>query len=182
MTNNALFSSKSDLWGTPPEVFRLLNEVYDFQLDAASTDENYLCPHHFTSDCDGLAQDWARHRRVWLNPPYGRTISQWMRKAYEESRKGCLVVCLVPARVDTKWWHDWVLNKAKVTFFKGRLRFIRYSNNHASRSGGAPFPSALVIYEPDLSQRTDYSHLPVERKCFLPNLSFGQSAPLGPRL
>jgi phage N-6-adenine-methyltransferase len=173
MKNSVLYSSLSDLWGTPPELFRLLDEVYDFQLDAASTKQNRLCKNHFTRDDDGLAQDWSGFRRIWLNPPYGRTIGAWMQKAYEESQKGCLVVCLVPARVDTRWWHDWVQNKAQVTFIKGRLRFIRYSDGSDARGGGAPFPSALVIYEPNLSRRIDYSCLPLERKCYRPILSFG---------
>jgi len=173
MKNDALFSSKSDLWGTPPEVFRLLNDVYDFQLDAASTHENRLCHNHFTDNEDGLQRDWSEYRRVWLNPPYGRTIGKWMQKAYEESRKGCLVVCLVPARVDTRWWHEWVLHKTRVTFFKGRLRFIRHCNGSAARGGSAPFPSALVIYEPDLSIRCDFSHSLLEHKCCGGTRSFG---------
>ena len=121
----------------------------------------------------------ASYRRIWLNPPYGRTIGKWMQKAAEESAKGCLVVCLVPARVDTKWWHNWVLNRAKVTFFKGRLRFIKYSDGSAVRSGGAPFPSALVIYEPDLSSRFNFPYDLLERKCCGSHPAFGQSASVG---
>lgn len=157
MKNNSTYTSKSSLWGTPPEVFRLLNEVYDFQLDAASNDENSLCKNHFTLSDDALTKDWSRFRRVWLNPPYGRVIGKWMQKALIESVKRCLVACLIPARVDTRWWHDWVLNKAHVTFFKGRLKFIQNVDGSASRSGGAPFPSALVIYAPDLSNRFNHS-------------------------
>lgn len=165
MIQNALFSSASDLWGTPPEVFRQLDEVYNFQLDAASSDDNCLCPCHFTVKDNGLEQDWYPYRRVWLNPPYGRTIGFWMRKAYEESRKGCIVVCLVPARVDTRWWHDWVLDKTSVTFFKGRLKYTRLADDSGSPGGGAPFPSALVIYEPDLANRIDFSNQPFGHKC-----------------
>ena len=156
--NSALFSSASDLWGTPPEVFAALNEVYSFQLDAASTDQNCLCKEHFTEADDGLSKDWAPYRRVWLNPPYGRLIGKWMQKAYEESQKGCLVVCLVPARVDTKWWHNWVNGKGRVTFFKGRLRYLRYVDGSGDRSGTAPFPSAIVVYEPSLCRRFNFLH------------------------
>lgn len=156
MKNAVLFSSASDLWGTPPEVFAMLDDVYDFQLDAASTHANALCRRHFTAQDDGLSRDWHPHRRVWLNPPYGKTIGHWMRKAYEESQKGCLVVCLVPARVDTRWWHDWVRDKAHVRFFKGRLRYRNYTDGSGARSGGAPFPSALVTYEPDLANRAQF--------------------------
>lgn len=76
-----------------------------------------------------------------MNPPYGREIGLWMRKAYEESLKGCIVVCLVPSRTDTAWWHDYVQGKAEVRFVRGRLKFGNAKNS-------APFPSAVVIYRP----------------------------------
>ena len=173
MSKDARFSSQSENWGTPPELFRALDEVYDFQLDAAASAANHLCPTYFSKKDNALKMEWSAYRRVWLNPPYGRGIENWMRKAYEESRLGCLVVCLVPARVDTRWWHDWVAGKARVTFLKGRLRFIRYSDNSGARADAAPFPSALVIYEPDLDRRSEFVMPPLERKCFLPELCFG---------
>ncbi|RZO65604.1 MAG: hypothetical protein EVA70_07345 [Parvularculaceae bacterium] len=162
---NALFSSKSDLWGTPPEVFHLLNEFYDFQLDAASTHQNALCPNHFTIEDNSLEQDWFPYRRVWLNPPYGKTIGHWMKKAYEESQKGCLVVCLVPARVDTRWWHDWVRHKGIDEYFKGRLKYINFTDGSGQRSGTSPFASALVTYVPDLSNRFQYLDRPAPYEC-----------------
>jgi site-specific DNA-methyltransferase (adenine-specific) len=177
MKNAALMSSRSEMWGTPPDLFAMLNRAYRFRLDAASNGANALCPCYFTKDEDGLTQDWSRYRRVWLNPPYGRTIGLWMRKAYEESRKGCIVVALVPARVDTKWWHEQVVGKARVTFLKGRLKFI----NEAGRSRyPAPFPSALVVYEPIVTVLgADGGGVLLERKCFVPGRAGGGAGECG---
>lgn len=151
-----LFTSASDLWGTPPELFNLLNESYDFQLDAAANDENALCLNYFTTTDDSLKQDWHPFRRIWLNPPYGKQISAFMRKAYEENQKGCIVVCLVPARVDTRWWHDWVHHKAIVDFARGRLKYVDVRNGLSESRGSSPFPSALVTYVPNLQNRIRY--------------------------
>ncbi len=167
MIRAALFSSTSDLWGTPPNLFRMLDQVYEFKLDAAASDASAFCDTYFTLQSDGLSRDWFPYRRVWLNPPYGRSIAQWMRKDYQEAQKGCLVICLVPARVDTKWWHDWVENKGQVTFLKGRLRYVRHTDENGARSGSAPFPSALVKYEPDLETRHHFSSAPVQRSARL---------------
>jgi len=78
----------------------------------------------------------------WMNPPYGRTIGKWMRKAYESSLTGSTVVCLVPARTDTAWWHDYAI-KGEVRFLRGRLKFGGSANS-------APFPNAVVIFRPML--------------------------------
>ncbi|MEO0924090.1 MAG: phage N-6-adenine-methyltransferase, partial [Pseudomonadota bacterium] len=156
MNNKAIFSSASDLWGTPPELFRLLNESYDFKLDAAASDHNALCENYFTVDDDSLKQDWQPYRRIWLNPPYGRMIGDFMRKAYEESQRGCVVVCLVPARVDTRWWHDWVQNKGVAEFIKGRLYYVDHRHGPSKKTGTSPFPSALVTYVPSPQNRTQY--------------------------
>ena len=96
MKNDVLFSSKSEEWETPQDLFDRLNAVYHFKLDACATATNAKCPIFFTKNENSLSQDWSSHKRVWLNPPYGRPIGGFMRKAYEESLKGCLVVCLVP--------------------------------------------------------------------------------------
>jgi len=169
--DDARFTSKSDNWGTPPELFSALNEVYDFQLDAAASTRNHLCKHYFTRQQNALRKDWSPYRRVWLNPPYGRGMQNWMRKAYEESRKGALVVCLVPVRTDTRWWQDWVKDKAWVTFVPGRLRFVRHDKG-GERGDAAPFASALVTYEPPIKRsETDKPDLPpLERKFFRPEL------------
>src|SRR5262249_4101706 len=90
---------------------------------------------------DGLAQDWAGET-VFMNPPYGRQISRWVRKAHDSAARGATVVCLVPARTDTHWWHNYVID-GEVRFLKGRLKFGDSKNS-------APFPSALVIFRPTL--------------------------------
>lgn len=146
MVDDALMSSRSEEWETPDELFQRLNAIFAFRLDACAAPNNAKCARFFTKDDDALRQDWAGFGRVWMNPPYGRGIGAWMKKAYLESRRGCLVVALVHARTDTRWWHDWVAGKASATFIKGRLTFKR---GH-ERSTTAPFPSVIVVYAPDL--------------------------------
>jgi site-specific DNA-methyltransferase (adenine-specific) len=136
---NVHFSSETDMWATPQDFFDKLNFIYSFTLDPCSTKDNAKCSHFFTEQDNGLNQDWAGHR-VFMNPPYGRTIGQWMKKAYEESLKGALVVCLVPARTDTAWWHNFAI-KGDIEFLRGRLRFGDAKNS-------APFPSAVVVFKP----------------------------------
>ena len=131
-----LMSSQSIEWETPDEFFKNLDSVYKFTLDVCSTHENAKCKVHYTKEDDGLAQEWSGV--CWMNPPYGREIKAWMRKAYEESFKGVKVVCLVPARTDTAWWHDYAA-KGRVCFIRGRLRF-------KGAASSAPFPSAIVIF------------------------------------
>jgi len=136
---NVHFSSETDMWATPQDFFDKLNFIYSFTLDPCSTKDNAKCSHFFTEQDNGLNQDWAGHR-VFMNPPYGRTIGQWMKKAYEESLKGALVVCLVPARTDTAWWHNFAI-KGDIEFLRGRLKFGDAKNS-------APFPSAVVVFKP----------------------------------
>ena len=132
-------SSASNEWTTPHDLFDELDAEFGFDLDVASTHGNALCERHFTAEDDGLSQPWE-DAHVWCNPPYGREIPKWMRKAAETAGRGC-VVCLVPARTDTAWWHDWVAGKAtEVRFIRGRLKF-------GGSESGAPFPSAIVVYD-----------------------------------
>ena len=135
-----LYSSRSEEWGTPPIIFEQLNKEFHFTLDAAASDANHKCSRYFTITENGLHQNWGQER-VFLNPPYGKMIGQWMQKAYEESQRGALVVCLVHARTDTKWFHTWVYGKAEIRFVKGRLTFQGAKWN-------SPFPSLVVIYRP----------------------------------
>ena len=134
------FSSKTDLWYTPQSFYDKLNDEFNFTLDVCATDDNHKCDRYFTKEIDGLSQTW---RGVcWMNPPYGREIKQWMRKAYVSSiRDLATVVCLVPARTDTVWWHDYAM-KGDIRFIKGRLKFGGSKNS-------APFPSAIVIFKPN---------------------------------
>lgn len=135
---NVHFSSATDLWSTPPEFFKRIDAEFGFNLDVCATKENAKCEKFFTVDDDGLNQRWTGV--CWMNPPYGRVIGHWMKKAHESSLGGATVVCLVPARTDTKWWHELAM-KGEIRFIRGRLKFGNQSNS-------APFPLALVIFKP----------------------------------
>ena len=136
------YTSKSYEWETPQELFDELDNEFDLILDPCCTFENAKCVRYYTKKDDGLKQDWLWN--TFMNPPYGREIGKWMKKAYEESFKGCLVVCLVPSRTDTKWWHDYAM-KGEIRFIKGRLKFGNAKNS-------APFPSAIVIFRKKVNQ------------------------------
>jgi phage N-6-adenine-methyltransferase len=133
---SAHFSSDSAEWSTPDDLFRELDEVFHFDLDACASASNCKCERYFSKDDDALVRSWQG--TVWMNPPYGRHIERFMRKAYEESIRGATVVCLVPARTDTAWWHRYA-RKGQVHFLRGRLRF-------GGAASSAPFPSAVVIF------------------------------------
>lgn len=136
--NRALFSSATEDWATPQDLFDSLNRTFQFDLDVCATLENRKCTDYFDKDQDGLSQDWSG-RRCWMNPPYGRQIGKWMEKAFTENHKnGTLVCCLVPARTDTKWWHDYA-TKGTIRFIHGRLKFGNSQNS-------APFPSAIILF------------------------------------
>jgi len=141
MTSPVLFSSKSDLWSTPQDFFAEMERRFGpFDLDVCATTSNAKCPRFFSPKEDGLKQPWRG--RCWMNPPFGRPLIQWVRKAWESSLEGAMVVCLLPVRTDTKWWHDYVKpHAATIEFVRGRLRF-----------GGAkycaPFASAVVVFAP----------------------------------
>ncbi len=136
----ALFSSESVEWATPPALFAKLAKRYGpFDLDSCATAENAKCARYFDREQDGLQQAWTG--RCWCNPPYGRGIGRWVRKAWESSLTSATVVCLLPARPDTAWWQDYVLPYAEVEFLRGRVRF-------GGCVSGAPFPSAVVVFRP----------------------------------
>ena len=134
--NRVMFSSKTDLWETPQHLFNELNTEFNFEIDVCALPENAKCKKYFTPEEDGLQQEWKG--TCWMNPPYGRQISKWVKKAYESSLKGATVVCLLPARTDTKWWHEYCM-KGEIRFIRGRLKFGDAKNS-------APFPSAIVIF------------------------------------
>lgn len=132
------YTSKSYEWETPQELFDELDNEFNLILDPCCTRENVKCINYFTKEIDGLKQDWKWN--VFMNPPYGKEIGKWMKKAYEESQKGITVVCLVPSRTDTRWWWDYAM-KGEIRFIKGRLKF-----KQNGKSNSAPFPSAIVIF------------------------------------
>lgn len=134
--SSAHFSSKTDDWYTPQDFYDEWDKKYDFTLDVCASKENAKCEKFFTKEQDGLKQEWIG--TCWMNLPYGRAIKDWMKKAYESSLQGAVVVCLVPSRTDTAWWHDYAM-KGDITFIKGRLRFGGAKNS-------APFPSAVVVF------------------------------------
>lgn len=142
--NEALLSSKSHDWRTPPALFEAINATYQFTLDAAADADNALCKQFFTEQDDALQQDWSGHR-VWCNPPYGRTLSKFVGKAFEEWRDNATTtVLLIPARPDTAVWQSIILPNAHVSFLKGRLKFLR---SDGTSTDPAPFPSAIVVFE-----------------------------------
>ena len=139
--DKVLFSSQNTEWETPDDLFKSIDKLFHFTLDVCATKDNTKCDNFFTIDDDALTKDWKEV--CWMNPPYGRGIYTWVEKAYTESKKhGSTIVCLLPARVDTKWWHDFCCN-AEYLFLKGRLKFSQSYN-------AAPFPSVLVVFRPRL--------------------------------
>lgn len=164
MINEGLFSSNNDSWETPKGLFDKLNAEFNFELDVCATADNAKCKKYFTKELDGLKQEWEGV--CWMNPPYGNPeypckmnckkkicekrgfhnrqyvpgIIDWMEKAYLSYLRGATVVCLVPARTDTEWWHNFAM-KGEIRLIKGRLHF-------GDGIGTAPFPSAIVIFGP----------------------------------
>jgi len=137
--NPVLFSSKKTEWETPQALFDELDREFGFTLDVCALPENAKCDLFFTPETDGLSQSWKGHI-CWMNPPYGKEIGRWVEKAYRESKQnGTTVVCLLPARTDTRWFHDYIYGKAEIRFLRGRIKFVGAENS-------APFPSMIVIY------------------------------------
>jgi phage N-6-adenine-methyltransferase len=133
------FRSATALWETPQALFDALHAEFGFTLDVCALASNTKCAQYFTPADNGLQQSWRGI--CWCNPPYGAVIGQWVQKAYESAQAGALVVCLLPARVDTRWWHQYVMRAAEIRYMQGRLRFGGAANS-------APFPSAVVIFKP----------------------------------
>ena len=145
MVAAALLSSKTDEWSTPQSHFAKWNEEFGpFDLDPCATAENAKAPKYYTREQDGLKQTWEG--KVWVNPPYGRKIDEWVGKAfrsvnYYPQPTADLVVMLLPARTDTRWFQDFCIEYAsEIRFIRGRLKFGGAVNS-------APFPSALVIFK-----------------------------------
>ena len=138
MINEALFTSNSDEWATPDDFFRELNKEFCFNLDPCASHENHKCNTYYTVDNDGLSRSWGGCR-VFCNPPYSE-IDKWVEKAYRESRQdNTLIVLLIPARTDTRYFHNFIYQRAEIRFVKGRLKFGQSKNS-------APFPSMVVIF------------------------------------
>lgn len=137
MNSAVFYSSKTDMWATPQDFFDALDAEFHFTLDACAVKENAKCEAYYTPEQDGLDQPWTG--RVWCNPPYGRNVGQWVKKGHDTASGGGFVVMLLPARTDTRWFHDYIYGKTEVRFIKGRLKF-------GSCQNAAPFPSMVVIF------------------------------------
>lgn len=151
MVSKSLFTSNSDEWSTPQEFFDLLDEKYQFVFDLACSPDNCKTRDGFTVEDDALDQNWAlityetNGGWLWLNPPYSK-ISEFVDKAWDQMTLGAKIVMLIPARTDTKYFHNFIYKQAGVSieFIKGRLKFGGSKNS-------APFPSMLVIFDKDAS-------------------------------
>lgn len=132
------FSSATSEWGSPQELFDKANAEFNFSLDVCAVPENAKCARYFTPEIDGLSQNWTG--MCWMNPPYGREIGKWIKKAYESALSGdATVVCLIPARTDSRWFVNYC-TRGEIRFFSTRLSYQGRTINKA------PFPSALVIF------------------------------------
>jgi phage N-6-adenine-methyltransferase len=130
-------SSLTDQWATPQYVFDALNSEFHFTLDVCADESNHKCARYFTKEQDGLSQSWEEV--CWMNPPYGRKIGKWTHKARESAKAGAIVVCLLPARTDTQWWAEDVMEATELCFIRGRLKF-------GGANTGALFPSVIAVF------------------------------------
>jgi phage N-6-adenine-methyltransferase len=171
VVDKALFSSDSKEWETPDTFFDKLNEVWKFNLDPCATDDNTkVKSYYYTEEINGLKEPWHGPYdagcgkrvpgRVFCNPPYGKEIGQWVKKAVTEVQNGNaeVVVMLLPARTCTAWWHQWVEpNASEINFIRGRLKFGGAKNS-------APFPSVVVVFKNELTWPQKLFRLPGKRR------------------
>ena len=142
MNADAMFSSRTDLWETPQDFFEKLDKEFHFTLDVCALPENAKCAAYYTPEMNGLVQPWRG--KCWCNPPYGRKIGEWVKRAHNYAMEGITTVMLLPARTDTQWFHDYILNpKREIRFIRGRLKFGGAKNS-------APFPSMVVVFRPKM--------------------------------
>lgn len=137
---HGMTSSMSVEWATPLSLFRLLNREFNFKYDLCPMDGAAIAEPLLPLDDALRSSLWAPGHAVWMNPPYGRHIGDWLEKAYREASRGTSVVALIPARTDTSWWHDYCMRADEIRFLRGRLRF------DGPKAGRCPFPSAIVIF------------------------------------
>jgi site-specific DNA-methyltransferase (adenine-specific) len=158
-----LFSKASDSWETPGWLFNRLNNEFHFVMDAAATKENAKCECY--SD-DGLNVEWGDPS--FCNPPYSQ-IGAFMKKAYEEACRGKTIVCLIPARTDTRYFHDYCMKASEIRLIKGRLKFINrtlpsYREDGNFKLSGATFPSCIVIWDERMTRQDHPQLYPMENK------------------
>lgn len=138
--NAGRWTGKGRDWATPQELFDQLNNEFHFTIDVCASDWNAKCNKYFSEKDDALLQSWTGV--CWMNPPYGKVLKNWMKKAYESSILGATVVCLVPAATDTDWWHDFAV-KGNIRFLRGRPRFITPEGTWQQTFS----PSVIVIFQ-----------------------------------
>lgn len=142
MNTDVMFSSKTDQWSTPQDLFDELDKEFHFTLDPCADETNHKCEKYYTKEQDGLEQTWV-NETVFCNPPYGKEIGKWVEKCYLSAKAYTHTICvmLIPARTDTKWFHNYIYNNpnTEVRFLKGRLKFGDSKNS-------APFPSMIVVF------------------------------------
>lgn len=154
--NDGMYSSDCSDWGTPQYIYDTLNEKFNFTLDVCAVEWNKKHDNYFSLEDDGLSKEWDGV--CFMNPPYGRGIKDWIKKAHVESIEGrCTVVALLPARTDTSYWHDYIIKyNREVIFIRGRLKF----ENQNNKNNSAPFPSAIVIFKKGVKGFKEFLDLP----------------------
>jgi site-specific DNA-methyltransferase (adenine-specific) len=150
--------TSKDEWQTPQWLFDLLDQEFHFQVDAAADEMNSRCRWFLKKggEFDALTMtswmrsDWPQVNTFFLNPPYSAgNIDKFMAKALEESKKGAVVVCLVPCATDTKWWHNYAMKAQEIRFIKGRVRFVGYNEKGEQIKNSPTFSSCVVIFKHD---------------------------------
>ena len=138
--NDGRWHNRGSEWATPKELFEELDNEFKFTLDVCASKWNAKCKTYFTEKQNGLEQDWGNNI-IFMNPPYGKVLKQWMKKAYKSAEKGATVVCLVPASTDTEWWYKFAL-KGEIRYLRGRPRFITKEGNWQQTFS----PSVIIIF------------------------------------
>ena len=142
-----LMSSEIQEWGTPLWFFNRLDNIFNFDLDPCCLKKTAKCKNYYTPVENGLLQDWTKYDAAFVNPPFGREITKWIKKGYESSKEMKNVCFLIPARPDTRYWHNYCFSASAILFIKGRLKFENpYSSVPKELWTSAPFPSALVVF------------------------------------
>ncbi len=134
MLNSGLFTSETCEWNTPASVYAVLDAEFHFTHDSA--------PEGYAELWSSLTESWQG--TIFCNPPYGRTIGQWIQKGYESAQAGATVIMLIPSRTDTAWWHDFVMKADQIRFIRGRLKF-------SGTKWNAPFPSVIIVFQSSAS-------------------------------
>lgn len=138
--NDGRWHSRGSDWSTPQDLFDELNAEFHFTLDPCASEWNFKCQKWLNEEMNGLEYDWKKET-VFLNPPYGKILNDWMKKAYESSLNGATVVCLVPSATDAAWWHDFAM-KGEIRFLRGRPRFLTKEGTWQQTFS----PSVIVVF------------------------------------